>query len=206
VFDPVIRLQIGAPSEGVAYNTLVIDDVQFGVVEGDKEVHKTIYAFTAFGPNTANAANNDYPWQTFNGTDEDNDRGVGTIYTENGSLFYRIDQGGVTDWHNKLICGYGDNPLTLACDSYYIVEITAKATKDVSCGFFLNPLGGWDPRISEGMDITTEEQTFTFETTDTFITDMDFEMLFQFGSEATAGLGEVTVEISNITIYQKSVN
>jgi len=206
VSDPVIRLQIGNPSEGVTSNTIVIDDVQFGVVEGDKEVNKTIYAFSAFGPNTANATNSAYPWQTFNGTDEDNDRGVGTIWTENNSLFYRIDQGGMTDWHNKLICGYGDNPLVLPADSYFTVEIVAKATKDVSCGFFLNPLGGWDPRISDGMDLTTEEQTFTFETNDILITDMNFEMLFQFGSEATANLGEVTVEISSITIYQKTVN
>ena len=206
VSDPVIRLQIGNPSEGVTSNTIVIDDVQFGMVEGDKEVNKTIYAFSAFGPNTANATNSAYPWQTFNGTDEDNDRGVGTIWTENNSLFYRIDQGGMTDWHNKLICGYGDNPLVLPADSYFTVEIVAKATKDVSCGFFLNPLGGWDPRISDGMDLTTEEQTFTFETNDILITDMNFEMLFQFGSEATANLGEVTVEISSITIYQKTVN
>ena len=206
VADPVIRLQIGNPSEGASSNTIVIDDVVFGLVEGDKETHKTIYAFNPFGPNTANATNADYPWQTFNGTDEDNDRGVGTLYTENGSLFYRIDQGGITDWHNKLICGYGDNPLVLAADSYYTVEITVKASKNVSCGFFLNPLGGWDPRISEGMDITTEEQTFVFETSDIFITDMNFEMLFQFGSEATANLGEVTIEIIDIVIYQRSVN
>jgi hypothetical protein len=206
VSDPVIRLQIGNPSEGVTSNTIVIDDVQFGVVEGDKETNKTIYAFNAFGPNTANATNSAYPWQTFNGTDEDNDRGVGTIWTENGHMFYRIDQGGVTDWHNKLICGYGDNPLVLPADSYFTVEIVAKATKDVSCSFFLNPLGNWDPRITEGMDLTTEEQTFTFETNDILITDMNFEMLFQFGSEATANLGEVTVEIVSITIYQRTVN
>jgi hypothetical protein len=56
------------------------------------------------------------------------------------------------------------------------------------------------------MDITTEEQTFVFETTDTFVTDMYFEMLFQFGSEDTAALGEVTIEIADITIYQKTVN
>ena len=205
VSDPVIRLQIGNPSEGASSNTIVIDDVVFGVVEGDKETHKTIYAFNPFGPNTANATNADYPWQTFNGTDEDNDRGVGTLYTENGSLFYRIDQGGITDWHNKLICGYGDNPLVLAADSYYTVEITAKASKNVSCSFFLNPLGNWDPRLSEGMDITTEEKTFTFETTDTLVTDMNFEMLFQFGSEATAALGEVTIEFTSIVIYQSVV-
>lgn len=34
---------------------------------------------------------------------------------------------------------------------------------------------------------------------------MDFEMLFQFGSAETAALGEVTVEISDITILQRSV-
>ena len=111
----------------------------------------------------------------------------------------------MTDWHNKLICGYGDNALLLESDSYYVVEITAKASKPVSCGFFLNVLGGWDPRISEGMDITTEEKTFTFATKDTFVMDMNFEMLFQFGSEATSQLGEVTIEISDVTIYQKSV-
>lgn len=205
VADPVIRLQIGAPSDGVSSNRIQIANVEFGAVSGDLETVKTIYAFTPFGKGTANEANAAYPWSTFNGTDEDNERGVGAIWTEDGSFFYRIDQGGTTDWHNKLICGYSENPLTLEADSYYIVEMTVKADKDVSCGFFLNPLGGWDPRISEGMDITTQEQTFTFETTDTFVTDMDFEMLFQFGSEQTAQLGEVTVEFSNVTIYQKSV-
>lgn len=205
VADPVIRLQIGNPSDGVLENHLVIDDVVFGKVEGDLETVKTMDAFTSFGKGTANAANPDYPFSTFNGTDEEHEKGVGTIWTENGSLFYRIDQAGTTDWLNKLTCGYTDNPLVLASDSYYTVEITAKADKNVSCAFFLNPLGSWDPRLSERMDITTTEQTFSFTTTDTFITDMDFEMLFQFGSEETAKLGDVTIEISDITIYQMVV-
>ena len=205
VDDPVIRLQIGNAPEGATANTITISNVEFGKVEGDKETIKTIEAFMPFGPNTVNAENPAYPWQTFNGTDEDNERGVGTIWTENGSFFYRIDNGGTVDWHNKLICGFGSNPLTLAADSYYIVEITAKADKDVSCGVFLNPMGGWDPRFAEGMSLTQEFQTFRFATTDTFIMDMNFELLFQFGSEATANLGEVTVEFQNITIYQMSV-
>jgi len=201
----VIRLQIGNPSDGVSSNTLTFSNVEFGKVEGDKETAKTTYNFAPIGRGTVNEGNPDYPLMTFNGTDEENDRGVGTIWQENGSFFYRIDNGGTVDWHNKLILGYGDTPLTLAADSYYTVVITAKATKNVSCGVFLNPCGGWDPRFSEGMDLTTEEQTFTFETTDTFVTDMDFELLFQFGSDATAQLGEVTIEITDITIYQRSV-
>ncbi len=205
VADPVIRLQIGNAPDGASANSIVIDDVVFGKVEGDLETEKTMDTFMPFGKGTANATNPEYPFSTFNGTDEDNERGVGTIWTENGSLFYRIDQGGTTDWLNKLTCGYTDNPLTLESDGYYTVEITAKADRAVSCGFFLNPLGGWDPRLSERMDLTEEEKTFTFTTTDTFITDMDFEMLFQFGSEETAKLGEVTVEITDITIYRRSV-
>jgi hypothetical protein len=85
------------------------------------------------------------------------------------------------------------------------VEITARADKPVSCGVFLNPMGGWDPRFSEGMDLTEEFQTFRFATKDTFIMDMDFELLFQFGSEALSKLDEVTVEFQNVTIYQMSV-
>ena len=205
ITDPVIRLQIGNAPEGAAGNTITISDVVFGKMEGDKETKKTIESFMPFGPNTANAQNPACPWQTFNGTDEDNDHGVGTIWTDNGSFFYRIDDGGTVDWHNKLICGFGGNPLTLAADSYYTIEITAKATKPVSCGVFLNPMGGWDPRVSEGMDLTEEFQTFRFTTTDTFIMDMDFELLFQFGSEATSKLDSVTIEFQNVTIYQMSV-
>ena len=205
IADPVIRLQIGNPGDGVTNNVIVIDDVVFGKLEGDKETNKTIHAFHPFGAGTANGTNPHFPWGTFNGTDEDNELGVGTIWMENGSLFYRIDQGGFTDWHNKLYCGYGENPLVLKADSYYTVEITVKASKNVSCSFFLNPLGNWDPRLSEGMDITTEEKTFTFTTTDTLVTDMNFEMLFQFGSEGTAALGEVTIEFVSIRIYQSVV-
>lgn len=199
VTDPVIRLQIGNPSEGVTNNEITIDNVSFGKVTGDLAKNKTIDSFKGIEPSA------DFPCTTYNGTDEDNDRGVGTIYTENGSFFYRIDQGGVTDWHNKLIIGTRENPLVLESDSYYTVEITCKADKNVSCSFFLNPIGNWDPRLAEGMEITTEEQTFTFTTTDTLITDMDFEMLMQFGSEATASLGDVTIEFTDINIYQQKV-
>ena len=205
VDDPVIRLQIGNPPEGAANNTIEISDVVFGNVEGDKETQKTTDSFMPFGGNTANAENPATPWATFNGTDEGNERGVGVIWAQDGSFLYRIDNGGTVDWHNKLICGIGGNPLTLASDSYYTVEITARATQPVSCGVFLNPMGGWDPRFSEGMDLTTEFQTFRFSTTDTFITDMDFELLFQFGSEALSKMGEVTVEFQKLTIYQMTV-
>ncbi len=202
VDDPVIRLQIGNPSEGVSSNTLRITNLEFGKVEGDLETVKTI---DAFGASIAANTNPSYLWTTYNGTDEDNDLGVGTIWTADGSLFYRIDQAGTVDWHNKLILGHRDNALTLPADSYFTVAITAKASQNVSCGFFLNPMGGWDPRVAERIDFTTEEQTFIFKTTETLIMDMDFEMLFQFGSAETAELGSVTIEILDITISQEGI-
>ncbi len=195
VEDPVIRMQIGNPAEGVTANTITVTAVEFGKLEGDLETHKTIDSFS-----TVRADAEDYTWGVYNGTDEDNELGVGTIWTEGGKLYYRIDQGGTVDWHNKLYMN-----LDLPADSYFTVEITGKATAPVSCGFFLNPAGSWDPRVSEGIDFTTEEQTFTFDTTDTLIMDMPFEMLFQFGSADLAAMGEVTVELSSITIYQRSV-
>ena len=200
ISDPVLRMQIGNPSEGVTANKITIKNFVFNKVGGDKETKKTIEDFAPLGMRVDSVDKDKYPWETFNGTDQDNERGVGTIWVADGSLFYRIDEGGTTDWHNKLIC-----PVTLPADSYFIVEITAKATKNVSCGFFLNPQGGWDPRVSEGIDFTTEEQTFTFETNDTFIMDMPCELLFQFGSEATAALGDVTIEFTSVKIYQKAV-
>lgn len=202
VEDPVVRLQLGAASDGVTSNKVTVTNLEFGTVSGNLDTEKTI---DYFGQSIAADASPDLLWTVYNGTDEDNDLGVGTIWTENNSLFYRIDQGGSVDWHNKLIFGHKDHPLTLPADSYFTVEITAKATQPVSCGFYLNPLGGWDPRISKSIDLTTEEQTFTFEITDPLITDMDFEMLFQFGSADTAALGETTIEISNITIWQRSI-
>ena len=35
--------------------------------------------------------------------------------------------------------------------------------------------------------------------------DMPCELLFQFGSEATAALGDVTIEFTSIKIYQRTV-
>ncbi len=142
VADPVIRMQIGNAPEGASSNEIVISNIEFGTVEGDKEVAKTIDSFMAFGRGSANSENADLPFETFNGTDEDNEKGVGVVYAENGSFFYRIDNGGTVDWHNKLICGYTGNPLTLESDAYYTIEITSKPEKPGSCGVFLNTTGG----------------------------------------------------------------
>lgn len=145
-------------------------------------------------------------WTTFNKADEnENENDIGSVYVKNGKLVYQINKIGIVDWHNKLIGGNRTYPITLKPDRYYTIEITAKATKNISCAFFLNPIGGWDPRIAEGIDFTTEEKTFKFKTKDTLITDMNFEMLFQFGSEANSKLGNANIEFSSVKIFSKEV-
>ncbi|MBR3560079.1 MAG: hypothetical protein IKN81_00865 [Oscillospiraceae bacterium] len=200
ISDPVVRLQIGNAPAGKSQNTITFKSLEFGTLDGDKEVVKTIETFAPIGKGTAYEDSEQCPWETFNGTDDDNKNGVGTIWTEDGSLFYRIDDGGSVDWHNKLIC-----PFTLPADSACTIVLSAKASKPVSCDCYLNPVGGWDPRIAQRITFTTEEQPYSFTATTPFDADTDVELLFQFGSSETAELGEVTVEITDVRIYRMPV-
>ena len=87
----------------------------------------------------------------------------------------------------------------------YTIEFTAKADKNISCAFFLNVLGGWDPRLSATVDFTTTEQVFSYTVSSAFITDMNFELLWQFGSEANQQLGGAKIEFTSIKIFAQDV-
>lgn len=206
ITDSVLRLYLGKHAAGVTDNVITIDDVVFGEVMGDKKTEKTLDRFIAFGKGSQEATNPVYIWDTFNGTDEDQEKGVGTIWTEGGSLFYRIEEGAKIDWHNKLFFGYTGNPLTLPADSYFTIKFTAKASKAVSCPMFLSLLEKWDSRVNQKIDFTTEYKEFTFTTTETLVAAMDFALLFQFGSATLADLGEVTIEFKDFEILQSVVS
>ena len=107
----------------------------------------------------------------------------------------------LTDWYNKMYI----ETLHLEADKIYTIEIVAKADKAISCAFFVAVKGGpWDPRVSQQMDFTTENKTFEF-VTPKFAADLDFEVLFQFGSAENAALGNAKIEISSIKIYSQEV-
>lgn len=184
--------------------TILIDKIE--IYEKAGTVIKKLFSFAPIGKGSIHEGDEKYPFMTFNGTDEDNERGVGTIWQENGSLFYRIDQGGITDWHNKLVLGYGSAPLSLEADGSYIITVNAKATKEIAGGVYLNAIGSWNPLISDRIDLSTKEQTFTYETSTPLDEDSNVELLFQFGSSDTAKQGEVTIEFTDIKIYKVSRN
>lgn len=203
--DVVIKLYLGSSSEGVTSNELVIDDLSFGLIRGDKITESTIDRFMSFGKGSANYTNTNTVWDTFNGTDEGNEKGIGTIWTENNELNYRIYEAGNVDWYNKLFFGYTDNPLVLPANCYFTIKFTARATKDVTCAMILNPLGEWNPRFTEQVNITTEVQEFEFTISQELVLEMPFELLFQFGSESTAQLGEVTITFSDMVILKNQI-
>lgn len=126
--------------------------------------------------------------------------GEGFLYEKDGKLVYEMTKIALTDWHNKMYI----SKIRLEANKIYTFEIEAKADKAISCAFFVNPCGKWDPRVSEQMDFTTEVKTFSF-VTPKFAADMDFEVLFQFGSEANHALGGAKIEFSSIKVYSQDV-
>lgn len=205
ISDAVIKLYLGTPCDGVTENEITIDDLSFGIINGDKSTQTTVDRFTGFGKGSSNFTNPLTIWDTFNGTDAGKDKGIGTIWTENNELNYRIYEMGNVDWYNKLYFGCTENPLTLPSNCYFTIKFKVCATKNISCTMVLNSPGEWNPRLIEVVDITTEEKEFEFKITQEFVVDMNMELLFQFGSAANAELGEVTITFSDMVILKNEI-
>lgn len=176
-----IKLALG---QGTTSNTITIDNFVFVELVGDKieESHETVFM----------ASTEDAEWGTYNANG-----GVGSIYTEDGSLFYSISAFGATDWYNKFYI----KQITLEEGARYKIEFTVKADKDLKGFFALNVYGKWDPRITAEFDVSTEETTYTFTMDANLIIDMDFELLFQFGGYAE-NEAPALIEFTAINIYQ----
>ena len=205
----MLRFQIGNPSEGVTSNTLTIDNVTFYRLDGDLRTDRVLLdRFLLFGTGSSNELNTEKPYEVFNGSDDSlSQLGIGTMYTEDGKLVYRIEEAGEADWHNKIAIGYRDNPLVLPGGAYFTFRIKIKASEELSFNYYVHDLNAvdWDSGLiirENAVTIGPEETTLEFTTTTALIGESDFEMLFKFGSAALAELGEVVIEISEITVLQ----
>ncbi|MBQ3253753.1 MAG: hypothetical protein IJA65_04270 [Acholeplasmatales bacterium] len=179
-----LQFQLGALNATNGANTVTISNLKIEEVGGDKTVTDKTYTFTPEGFGTYNEA-----------------PAAGNLYTQDNKLVYEMTSIALTDWHNKM---YIENIL-LEADKIYTISFKAKADKNISCAFFLNKRGEWDPRVSQTVNFTTEEQLFEFSTSSAFAADMAFEILWQFGSEANQALGSAKIEFSEIVIYAQDV-
>ena len=209
---PVLRFQIGNPEAGVTSNVLTLDDVVFYRLDGDKRTDRTLQdRFLLFGAGSSNELNEEKPYEVFNGSDDSASQlGIGTMYVEDNKLVYHIEQAGEADWHNKLVLGYKANPLVLPGNSYYTFIIKIKASAPVTFNFYVHDLNAidWDSGLlvrENGVSIGTEEVTLEYKTTNAPIGESDYEMLFQFGSAALAAIGDVVIEVSEITVLQSEL-
>ena len=179
--NPAITFQMGVIDSA---SVIEFSNLKVVALGGSKETTSTGYSFTPDGFGTYNDA------QT----------AEGYLYSEDGKLVYEMTKIGLTDWFNKLYI----SRLRLEADKIYTISFTAKADKNISCAFFLNPVGKWDPRVSEEVQFTTELKTFEY-VTPKFAADMDFEVLWQFGSDVNQKLGGAKIEITSIIIYAQDV-
>ena len=209
---PVLRFQIGNPEAGVTSNVLTLDDVVFYRLDGDKRTDRTLQdRFLLFGAGSSNELNEEKPYEVFNGSDDSASQlGIGTMYVEDGKLVYHIEQAGEADWHNKLVLGYKANPLVLPGNSYYTFIIKIKASAPVTFNFYVHDLNAidWDSGLlvrENGVSVGTEEVTLEYTTTNAPIGESGYEMLFQFGSAALAAVGDVVIEVSEITVLQSEL-
>ena len=66
----------------------------------------------------------------------------------------------------------------------------------------------WDSGLlvrENGVSVGTEEVTLEYTTTNAPIGESGYEMLFQFGSAALAAVGDVVIEVSEITVLQSEL-
>lgn len=181
----VLLFQLGELKTPQGTDVVKVSNLKIEEITGDKTTESKNIVFTPEG------------FGTFN----DAATAAGSLYIENGKLVYEMTKIGLTDWHNKMYI----ERLELEADKIYTIEFTAKADKNISCAFFLNVLGGWDPRLSATVDFTTTEQVFSYTVSSAFITDMNFELLWQFGSEANQQLGGAKIEFTSIKIFAQDV-
>jgi hypothetical protein len=116
------------------------------------------------------------------------------IDTTLGALVYDIEVFGESDWQNKVWYDLSFNE-----GSKYQIIIEAYATRDISFNFIINVKSEWNPKVYEQINLTTEAQSFTFETLDIQTLTQYIELLFQFGQVTDQ---PCTIYITSITIVE----
>lgn len=192
VEDMVIRFDCGKVTTGLTENLLTFEKFEVFEIRGDKTVAKTAQRFIPFNKSTE--------WDTFNGTDADLEKGIGTMYHSAGSLFYKINELSSVDYGNKIFV----NGLKMDEDALYRLEFKAKASQNSKAWFILNPVGDYAPKINQVLEFTTDEKTFSITTTKELVVAMNMEMVFSFGAPYNTDMDGLLVQFSEFKVYKIS--
>ncbi|MCH5160751.1 MAG: hypothetical protein J1G04_01855 [Clostridiales bacterium] len=123
---------------------------------------------------------------------------------KDGKLLFHVDEFGSSDWHNKI----EGVDFTLGTSSFgdFYISFKAKASKPITARVIGPRSGAWDPNVVWAQfEIPTTETLFTFRSNAVNLPGTN-HLEWQFG-EVNYGLGieDVTIEISDIVIYRKSI-
>ncbi|MDE6373976.1 MAG: DUF5011 domain-containing protein [Clostridia bacterium] len=127
--------------------------------------------------------------------------GAGSVKTEYGKIIYKAESFSGGGWGDNEIAG-APFRLTGAAGNF-VISFRAKASQNLSCVFAASRAEAWDTFAWEKISITTEEQTFTIRCNEKNLEGL-YKFIWQFGNAENAGLRDVTVEISDIKICNKS--
>ncbi|VEU81287.1 carbohydrate binding domain-containing protein [Haploplasma axanthum] len=117
------------------------------------------------------------------------------IDLDSKELVYDVKQFGKVDWHNKVFI----EDLLFKADSRYRIDLKIRADKAAELFFAVNPMGQWEPKIADTIKLTTEYQTFSYETESFQTFNQNFEILFQLGG---FNEGSAKIFFESITITQ----
>lgn len=125
----------------------------------------------------------------------------GEMTGDGGRIVYRVEKFSVTDWANELSSiPFEVNNTAVS----YVISFTAKATAPVVTTFAIPTHVGWDPTLTwQRFTVGTELKEYRF-LIKSVPDSGPYYIVFQFGSESNAGLGETTIEIDSIALEVKS--
>ena len=126
------------------------------------------------------------------------------VVWKDGKLIFHVDEFGSSDWHNKIEGADFDVSPSSFGDFY--VSFKAKASKPVTARIIAPRTGGWEPNLVWAQfEITETETLFTYRCNAINLPGTN-HLEWQFGEvNYNKGIEDVTVEISEIYIYRKSI-
>lgn len=163
----------GAAANDITVSNVSVQELNFGTGSGNSASDTVINLYNA--PKTA----------------------AGTLDITREKLTYKM---------TKISSAAKDNAITIAgadlrSGDLYTVAFTARADKDLTGTFALNPAGGGSAVISQQFRLTAKETKYSFTTKERLPEGGFYDLLWQFGSADNQKAGSADVEISNISVY-----